>query len=402
MQSKVFFCKETFKNITEKDRLDAKRFESEGDMYLPFEKKFGFFIKTIQLEIKAEVIKLDGNIHNNFTLYVVRHFSSWGQTKADKDFIKEFYTIKEFSYSCTDGLIGGSCSKQIILDKIFYEIHDKYVQKVLKKKDFNKRDIEPLAHYTKMETAIEDILPKKKNRLLLKELCKTNDPVESKKSFNEFIALDENQDLILEYLNKKEKGFLLKKDFERMVKSISFSEDSTRKAYALPTMWAHYGQNHKGVCLVFDQTILKRLFWTKFKSKVKPDKINYGTLELPKLTKEVSVNSEEFFLKHAADLFFKKDSDWESESEYRFVVVNPKKDKDVDDGKCYLAGIDQALIAIILTEDFVEYYLPAVEKLWRELTNTDYGIYKLAFDDGELKLVVRNNINLFDYYIVEG
>jgi Protein of unknown function (DUF2971) len=398
MRSKIFFYKETFKDITERDGLDAKRFEFDGDMYFPFKKKFGFFIKTIQLEFKEEeVIKLDGNIHNNFTLYVVRHFSTSGQTNAGKNFIKEFYTIKEFSFSCTDGL--AALKPPIVLDRIFYEIHDKYVQRVLKKKDFNYREIVSLAHYAMMETAIEHILPQ--NKLWLNELYKTNDPVESKKSFYKFIIINENKDLLDEYIKQKGYIFSLKDDFEKMVKSISFSKDTTaRKGYGLPTMWAHYGQKHRGVCLILDQVILKKLFKDQFGYRFKSNPILYDKLEIPDLKKEENESSEEFFLKHADELFFKKDFDWGSESEYRFVVVNPEKVE--EDGKCFLEHIDQALIAIVLGVDFNENYKCSIKNLCDRLPNKNIGLYQLSFDNGEFKLNEENGNNLFDFYIVDN
>ena len=353
-----------------------------------FHKKFGFNIHNVnKFKIKGGCNRYDGDLNCKFNLFVVTHFQISG-TKINEEQIEnfdcEFYAIFEYYGFTSDRIVSNLFSNKFY-NVEFYSPDDDYLRKVLQKDDFEPKPIKLLAHYTKMETVIEDILPEKKNRLLLKELCKTNDPVESKKSFNEFITIEEYQDLIGEYLNKKDKELLLKKDFERIVKSISFSKDTKkRKAYALPTMWAHYGQNHKGVCLIFDQTILEKLFRAKFRSKVKSGEINYGTLELPKLTKEVSQNSEIFFLKHAEELFFKKDTDWGSESEYRFVIVNPKKAK--DDGKCYLENIDQALVAIVLGVDFNENYLPSVEELWRKLTNRDYGIYKLTFEDGELRL----------------
>ncbi len=367
--------------------------------------KFGYYIHEInEFERKGEYNKYDGDLNCTFNLFVVRHFKISGTRINDGqnvDFSNEYYSIYEYLVSTTERLVTRYQSNKLY-NVEFYLPDDDYLKEVLQKDVFKPHPIMPLAHYTKMETAIENILPNEKNRLLLKELCKTNDPVESKKLFHEFITFNENNSPSVEYVKQNILKFSLKNDYEKMIKSISFSKDTKteRKAYSLPTMWAHYGQNHEGICLVFHKKTLKNIFSANFGEKVRKSSIKYDKLKLPDFKKEGNESSEEFFLKNADELFFKKDSDWGSESEYRFVVVNPEKD--MEDGKCYLGGIDQALVAIILGVDFKENYLPAVEELWRKLTNKNIGLYKLVYRNGKLESVVINGPDIFEYYIVEG
>ncbi|HZL09248.1 MAG TPA: DUF2971 domain-containing protein [Prolixibacteraceae bacterium] len=165
-------------------------------------------------------------------------------------------------------------------------------------------------------------------------------------------------------------------------------------------MWAHYGQNHKGVCLVFDEKILNNLFQEQYINDLKiPDSIHYElikTSEIPKLNdidkiyKYLEENNKEFFLK--------KDKDWKPESEYRFVVIK----KEQDDGPSYLENIDQALIAIILGIDFNENYKCSIEQLRSNLPNKNIGVYQLCFENGEFKLDTGNEYNYFDCMIVEN
>lgn len=387
MTSKVFIPKIIIENLRDNSKLDDT------------------------LELKEEFIKYEGDINTIFKLFFVNHFMS--SIKANcyqiETYIQEFYTINEDDYSCTNGLVQISLSGKNN-QMIQYEIGNSYLNEVLHKNDFKYREIDILAHYAKMETVIEYILPQ--NKLLINELYKTNDPVESKNSFDQcFGAIDASiakngESLVAQIFSMFRRSSSLKKDYKKMIRSISFSTNtSEKKAHGLPTMWAHYGQNHKGICLVFDRIIIERLFEDQFNSKFKQNPISYDKLKLPTFKNEVIENSEEFFLKHAEKLFFTKDSDWGSESEYRFVVVKenccPTKDE-TDINKCYLKNIDEALIAIVLGIDFNENYLPSVEKILQDLTKSDFGVYRLKFEKGEFALFETNKINIFNYYIVES
>jgi len=269
MSSKLFIHKRTIDSLKNNSQSDGK------------------------LVIKEVFIKYDGDINSNFRLFVVSHLSSPITSTCDKaeGFIQEFYTINEGNCSCTNGIVRGDIfGKSNQVKK--YEIGNSYLREVLQKKDFKYREIDLLAHYAKMETVIEFILPQKE--LLINELYKTNDPIESKNSFDQcFGAIDASIDkngesLVAQIFSLVRKRSSLKKDYKKKVRSISFSKDNgPRKAYGLPTMWAHYGQNHKGICLVFDKLIIERLFEDQFNSKFKRNPISYDKLELPTFKNEV-------------------------------------------------------------------------------------------------------------------
>lgn len=344
-----------------------------------------------EVKKKERFLKYDGDINGEFNLFVVWHV--FRPTEGDS---KSYYIIDKYPLSCKDGRVESDFYDPKSGDEKYYEQDDDFVLQVLKKKNFVYREIEPLAHYTKKETLIEHILPK--NRLLLNELHKTNDPVESKKSLSKYTKVH-MADFILDMPGAQRESWELKNGYEKLVHSISFSRDArTKKAYFLPAMWAHYGQNHKGVCLVFDKKVLRKLFERSFgNKKAKPSIMAYRGVDFSELKKERDESPEQFFLKHAKKLFFKKDSDWRAESEYRFVVVNPTKE--ADDGKCYLENMDQALVAIVVGLDFDANYLPSIEKLLAGLPNKNIELCRSDFKKG--KFEKNPQYSLLDYYVVE-
>ena len=110
-----------------------------------------------------------------------------------------------------------------------------------------------------------------------------------------------------------------------------------------PSMWAHYGDKNKGVALIFDKNKLVELLETQFKDDnifVHHKKILYGRNLVTenifneminintKITKE---NFEEYKMKFEVDLienyYFTKHIDWNYEKEYRFLLLDKRKDK---------------------------------------------------------------------------
>lgn len=120
-----------------------------------------------------------------------------------------------------------------------------------------------VSHYTSAETAINFILPNKS--LKFNELRKTNDPLEYKKSI--YIQLGTN---MLE-VNKALKAMDKLNDYFQSIKSISLTKDFTEKnkrCFFNQLMWAHYGKNHTGVCLVFDKSELIRIFKEQYSGRL--------------------------------------------------------------------------------------------------------------------------------------
>jgi len=72
-------------------------------------------------------------------------------------------------------------------------------------------------------------------------------------------------------------------------------------------MWAHYANDHKGVCLEFDVTKDLDTFYFPKKVEYKPELISYNYLRDQA---------------KAAETLFRKSPDWEYEQEYRVLKIN--------------------------------------------------------------------------------
>lgn len=112
-----------------------------------------------------------------------------------------------------------------------------------------------IGHYTSQTTFLEHILPTKKIRF--SALSKTNDPAEYKTPsaypvFDKVICSDHyDQALATRDVVKEE----FKICWEKNVKLACFSAaaDNNTPCWQKPRMWAQYGNNHHGVCLLFDR-----------------------------------------------------------------------------------------------------------------------------------------------------
>jgi len=140
-------------------------------------------------------------------------------------------------------------------------------------------------------------------------------------------------------------------------------KDINQRGFSRPRMWAQYGDDHKGVCLVFrvqdfldatrsrfsdttlrvfdevqyvDRSVVPNLF--------SPDEQQY-TIDLAAFE---SLGRDQYLLQHVAAhrhrLFFEKMTDWANEREWRYVAF------DRDPGEVYVPFQD-ALAGIIFGEE---------------------------------------------------
>ncbi|HRH10398.1 MAG TPA: DUF2971 domain-containing protein [Bacteroidia bacterium] len=218
-------------------------------------------------------------------------------------------------------------------------------------------------HYCKLQTAIELILPPR--QLLLSPLTKTNDPRENK-SFVFAAAFGPGTDFKDLNENNAEISDLLRKD----CKVICFCQGHRHYfGYEYSKLWAHYGDNHKGICLLLDKEQLINQN-TKTASPEYLKKINYTEFdptkpyEGHKMVDYVSMKvvGKEKYLKehfrklHLDYLYFTKDKEWESERESRLMYFSEK----IENEYC---SIKDSLKHIYLGVDFNTHYLPAIIKL---------------------------------------
>lgn len=164
-------------------------------------------------------------------------------------------------------------------------------------------------HYTKYNTFINKIFRYK--QLKFGDLRKTNDP-------SEFIRFCNIAGLNLPV--KKRESFT-KVFFKELFtyKTLCFSIDyNNRKGWQLPCMWAHYGNNHKGICIEIDIDLLP-------KTNITNDFVHYNdSFHVNSFKNELEIFEEkkiinEYIVENTEQLFFKKECDWKIEQEYRFI-----------------------------------------------------------------------------------
>jgi len=216
-------------------------------------------------------------------------------------------------------------------------------------------------HYTNLATARDYIL---KNRTLrLGTFARTNDPRESKNwTFN--LSSRTGIDLgrydfekTSKWLSSalKSKTRLLCFSVDRPPLTGDHTKDIFSRGLAKPRMWAQYGDNHAGVCLVLDRAKLLEAVKATYK-----DIIHIcGPVEYKDQSFMRSLGPHEFAIDvdqlevlgpsgyvgahlraHYKSLFFSKLLDWRDESEWR-IVVFANTDEDL------FLQIEESLVGVI-------------------------------------------------------
>lgn len=225
--------------------------------------------------------------------------------------------------------------------------------------------IEKIYHYTSLNKAIELILPNK--QLLLNLFLKTNDPRETKDYWLGMECKSGDYDLSsfsLEEIRNKT-STIIKNSF----KVVCFSLDSsTQKGYQILSMWAHYGDNHKGVCLEIDMkkfceenkeilqdSIFKNVDYFELNLKSLQKFPNINLSQMHKLGVEKYIRND-FSIANSDYLFFRKSREWASENEIRLVWKSDNPENE-------FCSIKDSLTKLYCGVDSKKEYLPTLESL---------------------------------------
>lgn len=349
---------------------------------------FGYsFVEIHRYEELKYYFKYEGDLNSYFSLWVLGVYSLTGEKDAtnDETYTETFVYYKSFQLENNFGVavqrIGFQCNVGSIK-----RIDDPILNSIFEKKDLKFRKMMTVGHYTKMKTVLEHILPvdpvspENKNRLLINTFKNSNDPWEYRQNCYTIFDISKfYSDPIDQYHKAPE----MQKEFFTRVGFISFTKDTDLvKNFDHPGMWAHYGENHKGICLIFDLIELGDLFKNQFKNITVSGSMKYGAIENKPIHLENEISLEALFKEHAKDLFFEKMKDWGNEKEFRFVTFDNTPDCDKNS---YLQYIDDALIAIILGANFDNTYKCVINQY---LTNRDNNnknkieFYQMVFDNG--------------------
>ncbi|MGL1089214.1 DUF2971 domain-containing protein [Vibrio vulnificus] len=253
----------------------------------------------------------------------------------------------------------------------YYDNYDEYIE-------FISSD-DALFHFTRKDTALEHILFKKSLRF--GEFSGTNDPQEYKSKLTGAIGCgwENHHDQKIEEVIS-----LIDKILREKSKFISFCQndivDDNLQSHGVlkSRMWAQYGENHRGICIVVSKTKLIEQLTTAFELNYR---LNYGEIryEEPDLSRnipcldidgmeldhfasyDVAIN---FVIKYINELLFTKQPDYKDEAEFRFVLT-PKSLEHVSIP--IYVDLLQCVHSIILGDAFPQVYKPTISQLAQEL-----------------------------------
>ena len=249
---------------------------------------------------------------------------------------------------------------------------------------FGKNETDNLVcHYTTRETALEKILPT--GKIMLNMLGKTNDPREY---IDWGVTVTGGSDKMEPFWQAVA---LVKENRKGKTKVLCLTMDDSkhqrfglmRRGFARSRMWAQYGGNHAGMCLVFDKKVLeaeigKTVISTEdcyFGPVVYTDQ-DFGIELNFDPTRETEADIQRvvdlYIRKNIRSLFFTKHLDWRDEMEYRAMVYDDKKE-------AVFSSITNCLKGIVLGHKFPAADIPLVQEYGRK-----YGskVGQLQWPDG--------------------
>ncbi len=231
-------------------------------------------------------------------------------------------------------------------------------------------------HFTTVEKALLYILPSLK--LKLSPFLNTNDPKENK-TFGFWSIFNDCDDFKTDKIKEAFKSFL-----DNYCKLVCFSKDYTISqngtdfyisGFNHPTMWAHYGDNYKGICVVLNQDTFKADNFENDDDLF--DSVNYShCLEFPPIDfSKWEKRQDDYFKKYlfdnAKDFFFTKYFHWQSEDEKRFVHLGSKE----------FCSIKNSIAGVFVGNNFDDELMKLIKKY---LPGENTWIGKISISDGRL------------------
>jgi hypothetical protein len=220
-----------------------------------------------------------------------------------------------------------------------------------------------LAHYTRAEIALNNILPS--GTLRMSPYRYMNDPVQNKDlGFMGFdfqrhgIDRPEHRMRVLQERVESTRDDVRLVSFTRDVTTYTGADIVFGSCFVRPRMWDHYGERHAGICLVFNRDRFERRVHELFRDRTYfCEEVRYtpagwagsrarsfAHLDLvDDDPRNVAVTAH--IARFHEDFFFLKTDDWSSEHEYRVVVLERGEEFS------YLPYGD-ALNAVVLGERF--------------------------------------------------
>lgn len=223
-----------------------------------------------------------------------------------------------------------------------------------------------LAHYTSKEVAVKYILPEM--RVRFNPILKSNDPFEYRNKINGVSAFNfDRKEFNKTWNDVNEYSRLTTLKARIFCCSASFNQEGIEplvknSAFGNMMMWDRYGDKHCGVSLLFNKEKLLESFdkLNENYRMVKSDSIYYDEIEenlvdIRTVQIDHLKNPQDLvynhYNKYLEPLFFSKDSTWEKENEYRFIIIDDSRED------IYLS-IKDAMIGIVVGDKFSDLDLP--------------------------------------------
>ena len=248
-----------------------------------------------------------------------------------------------------------------------------------------------LFHYTPRDAFLAHILPTM--RLRLSRFANVNDPRESKDWYAGF------SDDVGTYTENHQGLDMMRRFGEALQQSarilcLTHDDDDLDpnrlafafgRGYAHPRMWDRYAGHHAGVCIALDKSVLEQEMTRQLAQRgtVHHGAVAYEdqstsesaafwwvTSALERLGFDAYVRAHQE--QHYRALYFMKNTDWSSEAEYRWVLLNDTSDEDV------YVDVRVALSGVIFGPDFPSASMAMVE---RALGNPDIHLGQLNYLD---------------------
>jgi hypothetical protein len=250
-----------------------------------------------------------------------------------------------------------------------------------------------LYHYTTLARAVEAIIPSQ--QLLLNPFSRMNDPREARDWGVSASGWGEDPFPGSEFWN----AYRVTNRLKETCKLICLSEDAMgeshtgefARGYARPRMWAHYGDNHRGVCLIFDRDQLhEHLLPTLTElGEVFSDSVAYRDAPIPTRALTLSINAildqgiervlDALVASYWRELFFTKACDWATEREFRYLV------RTHTEGPAFVS-IEGAMRAVCIGDAVSDVYEPSLHALCAE---NGLDLCKINWHNGKPIIVRR-------------
>jgi Protein of unknown function (DUF2971) len=229
-----------------------------------------------------------------------------------------------------------------------------------------------LAHYTTPAVAFEHVLPER--RLRMSPYRVMRDPAENKDIVPGTAFRGDQPDA--------EQGWAAAVTGIKRIRDdcrvLSLTRDATDQGvygscWARPRMWEQYADIHRGACLVFDRERFVGImraelnqvgsFWL--------DEVRYTAAGIADSAARNIIDERifdpeqrsravaEFIVQNSDEFFFLKSSDFESEHEYRAVLMAGR-------GEYAYVGLRGALVAVIVGEHFPDWQVPGAAEVCDE------------------------------------